>query len=294
MVRRKKSPEKVLLGLKGAFVSPSALEASLKNTVGNPLTAYCNEFRASQEHILNEMHKAILKFSQQPLFAAFLSWIEDMRSVYPEIFNHAQILINEKFLSLLDEKKNFLTVASVKYFDHIQIINTIRLQKALSLTLREDLVSTYLSFTYWLETETHDYVSRAFDPDEMKRQGRAIHYSMFIKLLEHLDDKMQLVAKLLYFGGSRTLDEVLSLDLNDVDYQQRVIKYGSQLISYPEHIFHEIKAITQGRTGSKGRVFIGRQNANLNPATIFRNFKEAASRVGLGESFSPKSLTTSV
>lgn len=105
---------------------------------------------------------------------------------------------------------------------------------------------------------------------------------------------MQLLAKLLYYGGSRTLDEVLSLDLKDVDYKEQVIRYGSQLIAYPAHVFSDIQALTEGRPKPSGRIFIGRQNANLNPATVFRNFKEAGSRIGLGDSFSPKSLTTSV
>lgn len=292
MGRRKKSSDNVLLSLEGIFRSPSSLEAFLKKPADEPFVEYCKSFKQSEEYLYAEMHKAILKLSHQPLFTAYLSWIENGLSYDSEICKHAHILVSEKFLNFIDEDNCYLPIASLKNFDHKKIINQIRSKRELSLDLREKLVSTYLHFTHSLELTTFDYVSRAFDPDEMKRQGRSINYSMFIKLLGHLDDKMQLVAKLLYFGGSRTLDEVLSLDVKDINFDEEVIRYKSQLISYPAHVFSDLRAIVNDRNKLAGRVFVGRQGANLNPATVFRNFKEAASRVGLGDSFSPKGLTT--
>jgi hypothetical protein len=97
---------------------------------------------------------------------------------------------------------------------------------------------------------------------------------------------------LLYFGGTRTLEEVLTLNIENVNIDKRFINFGLQPIAYPLHVFADIKDLSQGR--KKGRVFIGRRgkSTSLNPATIFRNFKEAATEVGLGQNFTPKMLVT--
>ena len=73
-----------------------------------------------------------------------------------------------------------------------------------------------------------------------------------------------------------------------IDFEKKLIKYKNQLVSYPGHVFADIKTLIEQKTS--GQVFLGRQNAPLNPATIFRNFKEAALKVGLGQSFSPAML----
>lgn len=294
MTKRKKSTDSVLNELKDVFHSPTSIESTLKSLADSPFKEYFKDFRESQNNIAREMRKAIIEFATQPLFAAFMTWIEQVSKIDPNIYIQAHTLISEHFLTFHDNKGTILSVAHVKNFHHNDIINKIRSQRKLSLEFREDLVKTYLNFTRWLEKQTYEFVNRAIDHDAMKRHGRIIDYTMFVKFLGQLDDKMQLVAKLLYFGGSRTLDEVLSLELTDVDYKKRTIKFGSHLISYPAHVFSDIEAFTHIRTKSKGRIFLGRQNSNLNPATVFRNFKEAASRVGLGDSFSPKSLTTNI
>lgn len=278
--------------LKEIVRSPTFLESPWNLSSNNPFEEYCKSFRESRETLEHEILCAIHRLSNETLIAAFLTWIEDMHAIHQDIGKYAHILVQEKFLEFFDEENQLLPLNFVKYSESRDIIDKIRCRRDLSLDLREQLVNTYLIFTRWVENETHGYVERTFDPDEVKRQGRAIDYSMFIKLLQHLDDKMQVVAKLLYFGGSRTLDEVLSLDLKDVNYEEKVIRYNSQLISYPTHVFADLKAITQDRKKSSGRVFVGRQNANLNPATVFRKFREAASRIGLGDSFTHKSLTT--
>ncbi len=296
MQQRKKCPADIQKELEAAFSSSSSFQSFLKRlskeSSDDTLHRYYRLYSESNDKLYKDVHEAVFKFVQQPLFIAFFSWANEMQISDPSLENYAYILINEGFLSLLDNDGIIYTIASAKHFDHKEILNKIRSRRELSLAVRERLVDAYLSFTRYLETETFDYVCRAFDPDEVKRQGRAIHYSMFIKFLEHLDEKGQLIAKLLYFGGSRTLDDILSLDLKDVDFQNLAIRFGSQHISYPAHIFSDISALAQNRVS--GRLFFGRQNAPLNPATIFRNFKEAGSRVGLGDSFSPKSLTTSM
>lgn len=114
-------------------------------------------------------------------------------------------------------------------------INEIRCRNGISIADKEDLVTTYLSFITWLSAMSFGRVPSIIDPDLFKIMGRVIGHRQFIQFLSKLDQKGQLVAKLLYFGGSRTLDDILSLKLEDVNFKSSLIRYDSQLVSYPEH-----------------------------------------------------------
>lgn len=295
MPRRKKCPVDIQKELDAAVSSSSSFHSMLhhlsKKPCDNAFKEYYRSYSNSHYEIFKYMQEAIHKLADQPLFIAFFTFVKENLSDQ-EIENNAHMLIKEDILPSLDDKGRIFSIESLREFEHKKIFDKIRSRRDLSLECRESLVSIYIRFSKWLELETFNFVSRAFDPVQLKSQRKAIVYSMFIKLLTHLDEKAQLVAKLLYFGGSRILDEVLSLDLRDVDFKTCTIRFGSCRVSYPSHILGDIAEIAQGR--SSGRVFLGRQNAPLNPTTIFRKFKEAGSRVGLGDSVSPKSLTASL
>jgi len=247
-------------------------------------------FLSFQKQFDEELERAVLKFMMQPLFPAFLAWAIGKKSFDANLIENALILLNKGYIHIVNENGDFLKIVEAKNINHNVILDHIRMSRDLSLEKREGLVTVYLSFYNWLSDQSFGLMNPLNDPDEIKRVGRVLTYPLFVKLHDQLDDKAQVVAKLLYFGGSRTLEEVLDLQINDVDFTNRLIRFDSQMISYPLHVLLDIKAITSNR--SSGRVFVGRSDAPLNPATIFRNFKEAASKVGIGPSFSPKLLTT--
>lgn len=296
MPRRRKCPDKLQKELEAAIGSAKTFQSTLSRLTSegedNVFHDFYKNYTETRDIIYETMQVAISKFSQQPLLMAFLAWAKEVQGYNQKKFENGSFtLIKEKLVPFFDNEGKFYSISSLRYLDHKDLINKIRARQDISLEAREALVDIYINFTYWLEQETFDYVSRAFDPDEMKIQGRSIRHSVFIQFLSKLEEKERLVAKLLYFGGSRTLDEVLSVDLKDVDFKNFTIRYGMQTIAYPSHIFSDIAHMTDRKSG---RLFLGRQNAPLNPATIFRNFKEAGSQAGLGDSFSPKGLTTSV
>lgn len=68
-----------------------------------------------------------------------------------------------------------------------------------------------------------------------------------------------------------------------------MVKINTLVVSYPLHVFADIKAIIGKRT--TGKVFRGRQNAPLNQTTVFRNFKKAGVKSGLGSNVTPAYLT---
>jgi len=251
----------------------------------------CDTFSKEKERLDEQMNKSIMTFSKEPLLAALLVWIKDIVQDSSQRLL-AKILLENDLIGIQNESGQVWTLADAKNFDHPNVIEAIRCRRDWAFSLRENLVKCYLDFINWLAKATYGYIPGLEDPDLLRVQGRSLSYSIFIEFLSKLKEGDQLIAKLLYFGGSRTLDDVLTLSLEDVDFKNRIITYGMQPLEYPLHVFSDIKELSQGR--KKGKVFFGRRGKStaLNPATIFRNFKEAAKEVGLGSEFTPKVLTT--
>lgn len=266
----------------------SQFHAAFGGHVALRLSKKTKDFQAAKKKFMEEVEAALYVFVQQPLIAAFGAWVDKMQGHDPKIVDYCDELFQTWILPV-DSDVTFVTLLDVPSLDHGKIINGIRNQRDKPLELRENLVSTYISFINWLSEITFNCIEPIVDPDYQKSYGRVVDYTIFIKLLDCLDEKSQLVAKLLYFGGTRTLEEVLDVEIGDIDFKKDLINYRSQLVWYPQHIVEDIKILIGSR--KSGRVFLGRQNAPLNPSTIFRSFKEAGSQVGLGNSFSAKMLT---
>lgn len=262
-------------------------EAKLPN---QNLAKFYYDFSAEKEQFHQQIKTGLERISQQPFLAAFLAWVKEITSDSSTInFETIIMLLENDFIGITDENGRIWTLANAKIFDHRKVIEAIRCHLEWSLILRENLVSAYLDFMEWLSNATFGYIGKLEDPDQVCCQGRAISHSTFINFLMKLTGKDQLVAKLLYFGGSRTMDEVLNLKIEDVSISRRSICFNSQEVTYPLHVFADINVLAKQRR--KGLLFIGRQNALLNPATLFRSFKEAAVQIGLGNFFTPKRLT---
>lgn len=248
-------------------------------------------FSNESNRLSEEFKKSIEVISEEPFLAAFLVWIKDV-AVEPPTRLAAKTLLENGFIGITNKEGDVWTLANARIFDHYDVLEAIRCHREWSFLLRESLVKTYLDFMQWLWSVTFGFIDKLEDSDLRRSQGRFLAYPNFINFLSKLKDEDQLIAKLLYFGGTRTLEEVLTLNIENVDFDKRVVNFGLQPIAYPLHVFADIKHLSQGR--KKGEIFIGRRGKStvLNPATIFRNFKEAAIEVGLGKNFTPKILTT--
>jgi hypothetical protein len=256
------------------------------------LVEQCELFEKQRNHIKSEYTKFIGEISEEPFIASFIVWVKEVGYRHMEMLEGAKMLLEHGLIGVTDHAGGLWTIGKAKGFDHRTVIDTIRCHKEWTLPVRENVVKTYLSFISWLSLETNSYIPRLEDPDLVRSQGRTLPYSSFISFLGALpNDKARLVASLLYYGGSRTLDEVLQLTLKNVDFEKRVIYFESVPVSYPAHVFDDIKEMAKPRTS--GKLFLGRQGLPLNPATIFRNFKDAALKSGLGPLFTPAYLTTS-
>lgn len=244
-----------------------------------------------QEVLVRELIKKLhMKFGNQSVLAALLLWSKSIW-VQQESLDYARILIENELIPFKNRQKRLFLIKELRRDHLVSAVDLIRCRTEFSIGVREILVKAFVHFFEWLTRATQGTVFFGIkDPDAQKIQNRVLAPPAFTPLLERLDDRCRLVAKLLYFGGSRTLDQVLSLMLEDVDFDKRVIRFDSQIIDYPLHVFKDIRNLVGEQTS--GRILLGRQDSPLNAATVFRNFKEAASQIGLGDSFSPKSLTT--
>ncbi|MGA8164596.1 MAG: hypothetical protein WB791_06170 [Waddliaceae bacterium] len=248
-------------------------------------------FEKSKSQFQKEYEKFTETIGKIPFFAAVSVWVKEYQGHYPECNEIAKDLFSHNLLGpYKNGQKKAWALAHASIFDHRKVLNAIRCKNDCIFQKKEKLVRGYVAIINWLSSQTNGYIKPLSDPDLLRSARRALIHPLFINFLEVLKDKERLVAKLLYFGGSRTLEGVLQLELENVLFTRRCIQYGSHVVDYPEHVFNDIKLLTSSRTS--GRVFLGRKDAPLNPATIFRNFKEAAQKIGLDQNFSPKSLTT--
>lgn len=71
-----------------------------------------------------------------------------------------------------------------------------------------------------------------------------------------MDLREQILTKMFYLGGSRALEEVLSVKIEQIDFSRFLIHF-SEDISYPQHLFESIKKYIQDR--KKGFVFAGKE-----------------------------------
>ena len=246
-------------------------------------------FLSERKQLEGELKKFINSISKQPLLTAFLAWVKEASLIPNFNLSLARSLLENGFIGIANKKGELWTIGNAKDFDHQNVLEVIRCHSEWSTTLREELVKAYLSFVQWLSNVTFGYIDKIEDPDLMRSHARTLPHPLFLNLIANLKDKDRLVAKLLYFGGTRTLEEVLDLKIENIDFDNHCIYFESQSTAYPMHVFSDFKVLIKDR--KKGKLFLGRQNAPLNPATIFRNFKEAATESGLGNNFTPKALT---
>lgn len=272
----------------GAYTFEYFLNICKTKLPSQNLTKSYDAFLEERNRLQHELQKSIGVISEQPLLAAFLAWIKEISLIPNFDLSLAKTLLEKGFIGITDHEGQLWTIAKASQFNHQEVIDAIRCHYEWSIEAREGLVMAYSSFIQWLSNVTYGYISRVEDPDLMRSNARVFPYSMFLKFANHLKDRDRLVAKLLYFGGSRTLEEVLNLKIEDIDFENSIIYFNSKPTTYPLHIFADTKAVIRER--KKGRLFLGRQNAPLNDATIFRNFKDAAIESGVGQYFTPKTL----
>jgi|SRR5579862_1243658 len=199
-------------------------------------------------------------------------------------------LINTELLPLTHKKKP-ISLQEFSFQDPSLVIDGIRCHKDWSISKREDYVLLYTSFSDWLSKESFGYIPEAKDFDRISTQKRLIPFEKYTEILMQLDLREQILAKIFYLGGPRALEEVLSLKIEDVDFDRFLIR-SPEAVSYPRHLFEDIRQHLDGR--QKGFVFMGRDGNRISHTTPFRALKTVASELKLDSEFTFKDLTRNI
>lgn len=258
------------------------------------LSALTSDFARSSQDLQKKVAAFKEAITGTPLSAMVLLWGERVSSdkilgkIYLKIMRE---LVEIGLLPLTLNKKKTTTLQDLSSQDSSHIINGIRCHQNWSISRREDAVLLYTAFAKWLSQETCRYVPEAKDLDRIATQKRAIAFETYLKILSHLDLREQILAKMFYLGGQRALEEVLSVKIEDVDFFRSIVHF-SEDVSYPCHLFEDIKRFIQGR--KKGFVFAGKEEERVSTTTPFRALKKAAAKLGLDPEFTFKEFTMNI
>ena len=199
-------------------------------------------------------------------------------------------LINTELLPLTHKKKP-ISLQEFSFQDPSLVIDGIRCHKDWSISKREDYVLLYTNFSDWLSKETFGYIPEAKDLDRISTQKRLIPFEKYTEILMQLDLREQILAKMFYLSGHRALEEILSLKIEDIDFDRSLIHFPED-VSYPRHLFEDIKHYIEGR--KKGFVFMGRDAERMSHTTPFRALKAAALKLQLDAGLTFKDLAKNV
>ena len=200
-------------------------------------------------------------------------------------------LLQARILPLVKNKTHPINLKDFSEQDSSLIIDNIRCYKEWSITKREDGVLVYKAFSEWLSQETFGYISLPRDVDRIATSMRSISFDTYIKILSHMDLREQILAKIFYLGGHRALEDVISLKIENLDFSRSVIHF-SEDISYPRHLFEDLKIYIAGR--KKGFVFVGRDGERISHTTPFRSLKTVAAELKLSPEFTFKDFTRNI
>ncbi len=233
--------------------------------------------------------------SHVPLLSVVLVWAKRIANNNPLGVRYLEIMreLIDNHLFPGTPEDNLYSLEEYSQVCHNAIISQIKTHSSWFLQKREDAISVYISFANWLSEATLGYVKQAFDPDRVITNKRCLPYQKYVELLTLLPVREQMVAKLFYLGGARSLNDILSLDIKSVNFKDSFIDFSHGPIKYPQHVFDDLKFFIKGR--KKGYVFANKQvNERINHTVPYRSLKKAAQKIGLPESFSYKDLVKDV
>ncbi|MCX6989769.1 MAG: hypothetical protein NTX49_01695 [Chlamydiae bacterium] len=244
--------------------------------------------KSDVSHLSKSLHEQVDSFKQKiskiPLSTFVILWADSFIE-----HQSSEVQYLKKMYELIDAKLLPLgPLAAFARLDPSSIIEKIRCFSDWAIGKREEFVPVYTSFALWLSKETFGFIPEAVDPDRLASLKRQVPFETYIKIVSSLDLREQILAKMFYLGGSRGLEEVLSVKIEDIDFKKACI-HLSEDIPYPRHLFLDIESYIQGR--KKGLVFLGKEGERIAHTTPFRALKKVVSDLKLDPEFTFRELT---
>jgi len=199
-------------------------------------------------------------------------------------------------LRLIEEEFSLQQFSMV---NHESVVDEIKLISDWSEATKQARAAAYISFTAFLQRRTQGIVSKAVANkegtnktffkvrDKVKTKALSRDETRrFISVLEIINKRDALIAKLLLQGGKRK-EEVLRLTTESISFEENKITFkqsktrGTEkvtTINYPEHIIEDLNKYLGNRNGL---VFVTRNSKKIAPYQIDRNFVKAGIRAGI-------------
>lgn len=255
-----------------------------------------DSFSTATNTIAAHFEKFFQKVSDLPLLSVIVFWSENLTKDKSHAAKNAhsmQQLITHGYIGIKDTRGQPWTLKHMVSIGHDSIIEAIRCNEVWTIEKTEEYVQFYIDFVNWLSEKTFSYVPQATDPDLKKTKQRKISRDEFIAICKELGDRERVIAQLMYYGGTRTLEEILSIKIGDINTLLGHIAISDFVVHYPKHVLSNLQAYIADR--NKGYVFIGRNKGDRIDGTVpYRSLKTAISKLGLDPSFTFKDFVNDI
>ena len=254
--------DKYLEFIQKCSVLDSKYDASTLMSYGDELSKKSDKINKILEKFLNEI-------KEYPVIAMITNWAKTIKStgLANQCVETMDNLISKQIIPFKSTVRDDL-MSLGEFFEsdregvidfesgHQAVIDAIRCVSEWPLAIQEAHISIYMEFALWLCVTSFGHFPSAYDHDRTIAGRRKLKFEQYIQIIQELSDRERILAKLFYLGGSRSLEEVLSLKIEDINFRECTLRLSDDNVFYPKHVFNDLKTYIVGR--KKGPVFIGR------------------------------------
>jgi site-specific recombinase XerD len=262
-----------------------------KNTPSSTLQQYEKIMVQGKKQFEEAIETFRFTLSEIPLGAEIANWLErlDLPKEYISKYTESTLnLIDLKLLSLTNRQGQLRTLNDVSPNDHRDTIEEIRCSSKLSIPEKEKAVEAYILFSQHLSRATCGLIMQGEDPDFQRTIKKVVWYKNFIKFVQLLPERDALIAKLLYFGAP-TMDEVLSLRVDQIDSRKGLVKFKKFSVKYPKHVMLELKN-SLGQKKKEDLIFTNLHGQQVERTHLNNCFNRAARKLDGNIRITPKML----
>ncbi|MCX6987249.1 MAG: hypothetical protein NT065_03735 [Chlamydiae bacterium] len=276
-------------------IKTSFWQEYIKRTDKNTSSSIPQQYEKIMMQGKKQLEEAIkdfrFKLSEIPLGAEIANWLErlDLPKEYISRYTESMLhLIDLKLLSLTNKQGQLRTLNDISPNDHRDTIEEIRCSSKLSTPDKEKAVEAYILFSQHLSRATCGLIMQGEDPDFQRTIKKVVWYKDFIKFVQLLPERDALIAKLLYFGAP-TMDEVLSLKVDQIDSRKGLVKFKKFSVKYPKHVMLELKnCLTQKK--KEDLIFTNLHGQQVERTHLNNCFNRAARKLDGNTRITPKML----
>lgn len=267
------------------------LKRTDKNASSSTLQQYEKIMMQGKKQLEGAIEAFRLMLGEIPLGAEIANWLErlDLPKEYISKYTESTLnLIDLKLLSLTNRQGQLRTLNDVSPNDHRDTIEEIRCSSKLSTPEKEKAVEAYILFSQHLSRATCGLIMQGEDPDFQRTIKKVVWYKDFIKFVQLLPERDALIAKLLYFGAP-TMDEVLSLRVDQIDSRKGLVKFKKFSVKYPKHVMLELKN-SLGQKKKEDLIFTNLHGQQVERTHLNNCFNRAARKLDGNTRITPKML----